>query len=586
MKKTLCLVALVFLAAMVASAQDHPTAELFAGYTYTRANSASNVPAFSANGGSGQFDINANKWLGFVMDMGAVHNGNIGGHHLDSTFTNYLFGPRISLRYSRVRPYFNVLFGGMHAGTSTAFSGVPVVTPFIYPPGSTTPIPPNTPVTGRLVASQTAFAMTAGGGLDIKINRHVSFRPIGLDYLLTRLQNFRSAEDNNQHGLRYTTGFNFTFGGEAPAPPPPPPPPPMRACSDGSSVPVGAECPKRNMDLRAPAGVELCPGTTMKITPPGTPPGGSTYQWTIDGGTVSKEAAFEFGTTGRQPGAYKVGLKVSAPDYNDATLERVVNIAEYRPPAGTVGVSPQEIWAGEKASLSASFTPGKCGGDLRAPAYSASEGSVSGDQFDSSNVAFDPAGTSEQRKTITLIARVADERGQGTAQTTLIVKKAAPTLAKRFPDVIFPANNARVNNCGKRVLLEELKAAMDADPTGKVVLVGHISEKEAAKTVLDLQRALNAAAVVSAGSGICAAFPASQILIGTAGAVDNGVDYKSNFCGTTQEQPGSGVSEKETDARYRRVEVWFVPTNGMLPATLKDQKDAVSLSVSKLGCPR
>jgi hypothetical protein len=30
--------------------------------------------------------------------------------------------------------------------------------------------------------------MTAGGGLDIKINRHMSFRPIAVDYYLTKLR--------------------------------------------------------------------------------------------------------------------------------------------------------------------------------------------------------------------------------------------------------------------------------------------------------------------------------------------------------------------------------------------------------------
>ena len=56
--------------------------------------------------------------------------------------------------------------------------------------------------------------MMAGGGLDISINKHVSFRPIGLDYYLTRLQNLRTQNDNNQNNLRYTTGFNFTFGAQ------------------------------------------------------------------------------------------------------------------------------------------------------------------------------------------------------------------------------------------------------------------------------------------------------------------------------------------------------------------------------------
>ena len=587
MKKIWGLLLLFALAAGIACAQDYPRAELFTGYTYTRANSASNVPAFSMNGGSGQFFGNVNKWLGFGVDMGAVHNGNIGGAHLDSTFTNFLFGPRVSIRTSRLRPYFNVLFGGVHAPTSTAINAVPPSpTQPIYLPGSTTPVPPDTPVTLRAVASQTAFAMTTGGGLDIKINRHLSFRPIGLDYLLTRLQNLRSANDNNQHSIRYTTGLNFTFGGEAPTPPPPPPPPPMHACWDGSSLPVGTPCPKRTMNLQAPAAVELCQGTSLKITAPGTPPPGAAYAWQIDGQQVSTDPTIEFGTTGREPGQHKIGVRITAPEYNDATVERTVNIAEYRPPTGTLDASPREIWAGERANLQANFAAGHCGGNLSAPAFSASEGAVSGNQFDSGTVRFDPMATTEQRKTITIVAKVTDGQGEGSAQTALVVKKAAPVVAKRYPDIVFPNGNARVNNCGKRVLLEELKAAMDADPGGKVVLVGHVGAKEAGKAGLDQHRALNAAAVISAGSGVCSAFPASQIMVSSAGGADNGVDYQSKFCGSTHELPGSLVKESESDAKFRRVEVWFVPAGGVLPPSVKDSKDAASLAVSSLGCPR
>jgi hypothetical protein len=68
------------------------------------------------------------------------------------------------------------------------------------------------PITARLATSQTAFAMTVGGGLDIEINKHVSFRPVGVDYYLTRFQNFRTQGDDSQNNLRYTTGFNFMFG--------------------------------------------------------------------------------------------------------------------------------------------------------------------------------------------------------------------------------------------------------------------------------------------------------------------------------------------------------------------------------------
>src|SRR6185436_16683773 len=95
----------------------------------------------------------------------------------------------------------------------------------IYIPGAPDGVVLPNPVTLRAGASRTGFAMTAGGGLDIKINRHVSFRLVELDYMLTRLQNLRSLQDNNQNNFRASTGLNFTFGGEAPAPLPPPPPP-------------------------------------------------------------------------------------------------------------------------------------------------------------------------------------------------------------------------------------------------------------------------------------------------------------------------------------------------------------------------
>ena len=210
MKKLFVVVPVVLLFTLAAAAQDVPTYETFLGYTYVRANSATNIPAFSANGGSAQFAYNFNKWISGVVDLGAVHNGSIGGLAIDDTTTNFLAGPRVSFRYSRLRPYFQVLWGGVYMAASTQVDITPLVpTPPIFLPGEK---PGQFPVTGRAIISQTAFAMTAGGGLDVKINKWVSFRPIGLDYFLTRLQNFRTANDNSQNNLRYTTGINFTLG--------------------------------------------------------------------------------------------------------------------------------------------------------------------------------------------------------------------------------------------------------------------------------------------------------------------------------------------------------------------------------------
>jgi hypothetical protein len=218
MKRSIGLLGAVSLFALVAAAQDIPRAEIFTGFTYTRVNSASDVPAFSANGGGGQFVFNANKYLGLVTDIGAVHNGNIGGYHLDTTLTNFLFGPRIPIRVShRVTPYFQALFGGVYGSTSapvTVPPGTVVLPPVVTPASSTTTTNAANAIALRAATSQTAFAMAFGGGLDIKISKLVSFRPIGLDYYMTRLQNLRTANDNNQHCIRYTTGLNFTFGAQ------------------------------------------------------------------------------------------------------------------------------------------------------------------------------------------------------------------------------------------------------------------------------------------------------------------------------------------------------------------------------------
>jgi len=204
-KKTIVIGA-TLLFAFTAAAQEKATQmETFLGYTFTRFNSATNIPAFSANGGSGQFVYNFNNSLSVVLDLGAVHNGNIHNIHLDSTAATFLLGPRFAVRrWSRFTPYVQTLFGGVYGTTSTAVN-ITVETPegLVVPTGDFL----------RAVKQQTAFAMTAGGGLDVKISKHVSFRPVQLEYLLTRLRNPVTNDHNNQNNLRYSAGVNFTFGG-------------------------------------------------------------------------------------------------------------------------------------------------------------------------------------------------------------------------------------------------------------------------------------------------------------------------------------------------------------------------------------
>src|SRR5262249_31061827 len=141
------------------------------------------IPSFNANGGGGQFVYNFYKWIGVEVDGGAVTKGVLNGLNVDTTVINFVGGPRVTFHNrSRFIPFAHALFGGAYSTASLPIGGTILPSGIIVPPGL--------PVAARFNASHTGFAMLAGGGLDIKLSRHVAFRPVGADYYLTRLPSF------------------------------------------------------------------------------------------------------------------------------------------------------------------------------------------------------------------------------------------------------------------------------------------------------------------------------------------------------------------------------------------------------------
>ena len=567
-----------------AAAEEVPKVGIFLGYEYVRFNSQTDLPglqtglpSFNGHGGGGQFIYNINHWLSGVFDAGAVTNGAYGDFRTNSTFINFVAGPRVSIRTKHVTPYFQVLFGGVYGTSSIPVNGlVDPSTPIL----NILPILPDQPVSARFVRAQTGFAMTAGGGIEVKISRHVVFRPLAVDYYMTKLRNLQAFGDNQQDNLRASAGFMFLVGGEKPAPKMPPPPA-TKTCPDGSVVSVNATCPKMNVSLAINAGAtEVCQGDTTNVT--ASVQGGAahqlTYTWSVNGQPTAQGPSFQFGTTGRDPGTYKVKVAASGNTFNPASAETSITVLAYQPPTGTAEANPSLIHVGEKSTLTASFH-GQCGGTIQAPTFTASEGTVNGDQFDSTGVVFDNSNNGEQRKTVTITAKAADSKSEGTATTSVEVVKGAVAAPIRLPDVLFSKNSARVNNCGKRILLEQLKAYSQRDSTGTVVLVGHQSSDETAKN-LSQERALNAAAVITAGTGVCLSIPQSQVQVSAPGVDQNGVPFEAGFCRASV----AGGTSATTDER--RVVVWFVPTGGQIPASVTNNQAATSLPVSSLGCPK
>ena len=222
MKKSITLIGTLLLFALVASATDFPKFETYFGYTYVRANQfnqntglGQTIGGFDMNGGSAQFIYNFNRTFSGVADIGAVSKQNVGVINADNTTTFYMFGPRVSYHnHSRFTPYAQIVFGGATRAVSRQLDVVtgsnipvfPVVTPLNLFPGA------NTEITAQVSATQTAFAMAVGGGLDWKLSKRFSIRPVSVDYVLTRFPSLLTGNNQNQNSIRASAGIIFAFG--------------------------------------------------------------------------------------------------------------------------------------------------------------------------------------------------------------------------------------------------------------------------------------------------------------------------------------------------------------------------------------
>ena len=114
----------------LAKAQVEPSKiELYGGYYYARFNINANVSGvapsetFNGNGGGGQLEYNANRWLSFVGDLaGYGATSTVNGQLVGGAFT-YLFGPRVNFLRGKVTPFAQALFGGIRTTDGIGRSG-------------------------------------------------------------------------------------------------------------------------------------------------------------------------------------------------------------------------------------------------------------------------------------------------------------------------------------------------------------------------------------------------------------------------------------------------------------------------------
>lgn len=438
-------------------------------------------------------------------------------------------------------------------------------------------------------------AMNYGGGLKWRLTERWGLR-FDARGIWTKNPTFRLADYPNNglyipngdklHGIQTTAGLTYYFGRKAEAPAPPPPPPgPLAGLNAGTlSVGPGTLCQGRAITVR----------NTGASDPAGR---ALTYKWKVNGqpmGGNSPELSF----TPDRAGDYRIEMDVEAENTPNHPVRVAsapplsLNVQPYNPPTvSNVMANPAAILYGQTSTLSAQGTGSAC--STISFQWTVTEGTLANPkaattQFDSKAVKFEQGGKI-QSKTVTATVRVTDDRGASATGAAQIKIDFVPTSI-RYSDVIFSKNSARVNNCGKRILLEEV-APKAADPDYEVVLVGHIDQDEVSKTKkpsdLDMRRVLNAYAVLTAGGGTCANVDRSRIKVTWVGT-EQVSDMQPGLCGTaarsaSKERAGQMVS---TADQNRRVEVWLVPKGTKMPAAFKDAKQLDEKLLKRLGCPK
>ena len=364
-----------------------PRYEFSAMYDYINFAPGDPFANFNSHGGSGSFTYNASKWLGLT--------GEFGGYRFDrdlfpltgsSTpvsggFVTYLFGPRLNWRkFDHFVPFGEFLVGGATGGTELIGT-----------------------------ATQSAFAMAAGGGVDMVLTKNLAWRVAQLDYLMTSFSGSAVTATGRQNNFRAGTGLVLRFG--IPNPPPPPNHPPVAACSV------------------SPASVFAGSGDSVAVHVNASDPDNDplTYSYTVTGGAVDGTGPeARWNSSGVGVGSYTVNVKVDDGKGGTASCAADIKVEEKpnHPPTAAVSIERSPILPGERTGIT-------CHGsdpdnDPLTYSYTTTGGQIVGS---GSSVQFDA--TTLQPGSYDVKCTVNDGRG-GTADSSANVQVKEPPQIKQL----------------------------------------------------------------------------------------------------------------------------------------------------------
>jgi hypothetical protein len=327
-----------------------------------------------------------------------------------------------------------------------------------------------------------------GGGMDLKLWHHVSWRLFEADYMWSHhnfsdnaAAAFGDLRRPTLQGVRLRSGLVFEFGG-APV------------------VPVAASCSVQPSEVMVGEPVTAT-ANASNFNPKHT----LTYTWTSSGGKVTgKDATANIDTNGMSGGSYTVTANVRDPKAkknNEATCTANFTVKEppKNPPTMSCSANPTSVQVGATSDLSCTCTspdnvPVTVGG------WTASAGTVSGS---GTTATLNTTGASAGP--ITVNATCTDSRGltaSASAQVTVEVPPPPPPQASKLSECDF----SKMTKIGKpwrvdnecKAILDDVAQRLQHEPDSKLAIVGNAEATEKRRN-LAAERAVNAKAYLSGG---------------------------------------------------------------------------------------
>ena len=362
-----------------------PRYEAAGTYDYINFAPGSPFSNFNNHGGAGSFTYNASSALGLTAEFGAYRfkNRKVGGTPFNGTILSYLGGPRLNLRrFDYFVPFAEFLLGGAR--------------------GSTTLIG---------ASAQNAFAIAAGGGVDMVLKKSLAWRVVEFDYFMTNFSGPSLGGNARQDNFRAASGIVYRWGISNPPPPPAPNHPPVAACSvNPTSIFAGS-------------------GDTVAVHVNASDPDNDplTYSYSATGGAVEGTGPdARWNSSGVAVGSYSVNVKVDDGKGGTASCSADIKVEERpnRPPTASLSIEHNSLLPGEKTGVT-------CNGsdpdnDPLTYSYTTTGGQISGS---GANVQYDSTGMAPGSYTVK--CTVNDGRG-GTADASGNVDVKEPPQIKQL----------------------------------------------------------------------------------------------------------------------------------------------------------